>query len=77
MLSTESAKRAAAAPSVIQKTGWTIKDFCASIGISVAKFYILPADQKPRTVKLHGRVIVIESPEAYLSRMAAEQAALA
>jgi hypothetical protein len=57
-------------PHAVQKSGFTIKEFCASIGISIAKFYILHDDLKPRTVKLHGRVIVIESPAAYLSRMA-------
>lgn len=75
MLTAESTKRAAASNPVVNRAGWSIKDFTASVGISVAKFYILSADQKPRTVKLHGRVIVIESPDAYLSRMAELQGA--
>lgn len=63
------------APPAVQKAGFSIREFCTSVGFSVAKFYILPADQKPRCVKLHGRVIVIESPDAYLARMAELQGA--
>jgi hypothetical protein len=55
---------------MIQKTGWTIKDFCVSVGISVAKFYTLPNEIAPRKVKLLGRIVIIESPEAYLARIA-------
>lgn len=63
------------APSAHAKAGWSIKEFCSAVGFSVAKFYILSDEQKPRTVKLHGRVIVIESPAVYLARMAELQGA--
>lgn len=59
----------------VEKAGWSIKDFCASVGFSVAKFYLLQAEQKPRMVKLHGRVVIVESPAAYLARIAELQGA--
>jgi|SRR6516225_5502243 len=65
-----SAVLAATSPS-LQKAGFSIREFCQSCGFSVAKFYLLTGDEKPRTVKLHGRVLVIEQPIAYLERMAA------
>lgn len=73
MPETISTKRAAASNPVVERAGWSIKDFCASVGISVAKFYLLTPDLKPRTAKLAGRVIVCESPAAYLARIAAAQ----
>lgn len=51
------------------KAGWAIREFCEDIGISIAKFYTLTTDLKPRTVKLCGRVVVLESPREYLVRI--------
>jgi ribonuclease PH len=58
-----------AARSAETKAGWSIREFCASIGISVAKFYLLSTDLKPRSVKLAGRVVISEAPREYLARM--------
>ncbi|MCA3002794.1 MAG: hypothetical protein ACK5RJ_13955 [Burkholderiales bacterium] len=54
-----------------QAAGWTIPDWCASTSISRASFYLLA--QRPRTVKLGRRTVVIESPDAYLQRIADTQ----
>ena len=48
--------------------GWNVPDWCAATSISRASFYLLA--QKPRTVKLGRRTVVIESPQAYLQRIA-------
>jgi hypothetical protein len=51
--------------------GWGIQDWCAATSIARATFYTLPL--KPRVVKLGRRTVVIESPEAYLTRIAEAQ----
>lgn len=56
------------------RAGYDIKTWCGAVSISRASFYTLPANLRPRTVKLGKRHIVIEAPENYLNRMAALQA---
>jgi hypothetical protein len=51
--------------------GWNIRDWCEATSISRASFYLLA--QRPRAVKLGRRTVVIESPEAYLARIASLQ----
>lgn len=50
-----------------------IAGFCAAIGISRSHFYELPPELRPRTVELGNVVVVAESPEEYLKRVAAAQ----
>jgi len=68
---------APASPSIVphkpNKAGFAIKEWCSAVGIAVSTYYALSAEQRPRSVRLHGRVIVIESPADYLARLAAEQ----
>ena len=51
-----------------QTAGWNIPSWCNATSISRASFYLLA--NKPRTVKLGRRTVIIESPEAYLQRVA-------
>ncbi|MCA3029711.1 MAG: hypothetical protein ING66_14080 [Rhodocyclaceae bacterium] len=57
----------------IPKTGvgWSIQNWCAATSISRASFYLLAL--RPETVKLGRRTVVIESPAAYLARIASLQ----
>ena len=48
--------------------GWSISNWCSATTISRASFYLLA--QKPKTVKLGRRTVVIESPQDYLQRIA-------
>lgn len=54
-----------------QAAGWTIPDWCSATSISRASFYLLT--QRPQTVKLGRRTVVIESPATYLARIASIQ----
>jgi hypothetical protein len=54
-----------------QAAGWTIPAWCEATSISRASFYLLA--QRPETVKLGRRSVVIESPAAYLARIASLQ----
>lgn len=57
--------------SATQPAGLSIVEWCHSTSISRAGFYLLK--HKPRTVKLGRRTVVIESPHAYLQRIAETQ----
>lgn len=52
----------------VSQAGWNISGWCAATSISRATFYTLTL--KPRTVKIGRRTVVIESPQAYLARIA-------
>ena len=54
-----------------QNAGWDIARWCEAISVSRASFYLLA--QKPKSVKLGRRHVVIESPQAYLQRIAEVQ----
>lgn len=58
-------------PPTTSRAGWTIPNWCSATSISRATFYLLA--QRPRTIKLGRRTVIIESPEAYLQRMAESQ----
>jgi hypothetical protein len=61
----------AALPRVALRPG----QFAAALSISRALLYTLPV--QPRSVKLGGARVILESPEAYLQRVEAQQAAAA
>ena len=63
------------ATTATQRAGWDIQSYCAVCGFSRALFYRLPADRRPRSLKLGKRHIVIEPPAEYLSRLAEAQEA--
>jgi hypothetical protein len=59
-------------PKAIATTaGWNIPDWCTSTSISRASFYLLV--ERPKTVKLGRRRVVVESPRDYLARIASLQ----
>ena len=55
----------------IEAAGFAISDWCESTDISRALYYTLPPEQQPESVKVGRRRIIIESPDAYLRRIAA------
>jgi hypothetical protein len=55
------------------RAGWDIPSWCDACGFSRAKYYTLPAEMRPRALKLGTRHIVIEPPAQYLSRLADAQ----
>jgi len=57
------------------RAGWSIPSYCEACNFSRATFYNLPADLRPRSLKIGKRHIIIESPSAYLSRLAEAQEA--
>ncbi len=59
----------------VEKTGWKIRDWCASVGISESLFYVLPERARPSSVKFGHRRIVTEQPAAWLQRMSEAEAA--
>lgn len=59
------------------RAGWRIPKWCEAVSMSRSKYYDLPAEQRPATVKLGKVQIIIEAPADYLRRLAAQQAAQA
>jgi hypothetical protein len=55
----------------VQNAGWSILNWCAATTISRAGFYNLA--HRPECVKIGRRTVVVESPQAYLERIAAAQ----
>jgi hypothetical protein len=55
----------------INRAGWSLRDWCDSVGFSIPKFYTLPEAARPRLVKVGTRVIIREAPADYLDRVAA------
>jgi predicted DNA-binding transcriptional regulator AlpA len=41
------------------RLAFSIAEFCAAIGISIASYYNLPEDQRPREMKVGARRILI------------------
>ena len=58
-----------------EPAGWSIPLWCAKVGFSRATYYNLTDKQRPRSLKLGKRHIIIEQPSEYLARLAAEQSA--
>ena len=57
----------------LQRVGWAVKRFCDEADISLAMFYKLGPHQRPASVKVGSKRVVIESPAAWLSRMGAKR----
>ena len=55
------------------QAGFNISDWCAATTVSRASLYKLPSNEKPHSVKLQKRRIILESPGDWLARMAAAQ----
>jgi hypothetical protein len=52
------------------QAGWSISQWCKSVGICRQTFYNLPAELRPASVKIRRRRIIGESPADYLRRIA-------
>lgn len=55
------------------RVGWKIDDWCRAAGLSRALFYKLPTDQRPQSVTIGTRRIIVEPPREYLAKLAAAQ----
>jgi hypothetical protein len=60
-----------------QKAGWRKSEYAPLCGFGRSKLYTLPPEQQPKTVRVGGVPIIIEPPDVYLARLAAQQAAKA
>lgn len=57
-----------------EKAGWTIDEHCAACGWGRTFYYSLSTQLRPRTLRIGSKKVVItESPAAFLARLAAEQ----
>jgi hypothetical protein len=74
-LETPSAIPLKPASTIAEIRSWAVKRFCDEADISLAMFYKLEPHQRPTSVKVGSKRVVIESPAAWLSRMGAEAAA--
>jgi hypothetical protein len=61
------------ATSTTDRAGWDISSWCGACGFSRAKYYTLPDDMRPRSLKIGKRHIVIEPPADFLARLAEAQ----
>lgn len=51
-----------------------VEGFCAALGICRSKFYTLPTEHRPKTANLGAALVILETPDEYLTRIAAMQA---
>lgn len=51
------------------RAGWRVRDFCAATSLARSTFYALPAEQRPRTIHIGKRRVVVEPPSAWLARV--------
>jgi hypothetical protein len=56
-----------------QKAGYRLWEWLPDVRISRSSYYRLPPEKRPHSVELGGVLIIIEPPDAYLARMAADQ----
>jgi len=55
------------------KAGYKLNEWLAQVGFGRTTFYTLPAEMKPRSIKIGSSTVVIEQPTDYLARLAARQ----
>ena len=55
------------------KAGFTVEEWCDAVTISRSAFYMLADNLRPAQVKVGHRRIIVESPDAYLRRLAGLQ----
>ena len=59
--------------SLTTKAGYKLNDWLSQVGFGRSTYYTLPADMKPRSIKIGSSTVVIEQPSDYLARLAAQQ----
>jgi hypothetical protein len=55
------------------KAGYKLNEWLAQVGFGRSTYYTLPADMKPRSIKIGASTVVIEQPTDYIARLAAKQ----
>ena len=50
------------------KAGFSIAEWCPLAGVSRATYYALPAESKPGHTYVGSRLVIVESPAAWLAR---------
>jgi hypothetical protein len=55
------------------QAGFRVKQFARACGISRTTIYALPEDQKPKVVRIGRAVVIVETPAAFLQRLAQMQ----
>lgn len=58
------------APEAEKQVGWRLRDWLAATSVGRSTFYTLPDDITPRQVRLGKKVIITETPSAWLDRVA-------
>jgi hypothetical protein len=51
------------------KAGWEIPEWCAGAGMARPTYYTLPAEARPAMVNIGRKVVITESPAAWLERV--------
>jgi hypothetical protein len=55
----------------IDPSGWPVKLWCRGVGIAYNTFFTLDGDLAPRRTRVRNKIIVLESPPDWLSRIEA------
>lgn len=61
------------APQPSQRAGYSVEEFCFSVGIGRTSFYALGGDLAPRRIRIRKRTIVTESPAEWVARIEKSQ----
>ena len=56
-----------------KKAGWALNEHLDAWGASRTFYYSLPPEKRPKSLYIRAKLVITESPEDYLARMAAEQ----
>lgn len=56
-------------PTGDERTAWPFNEWLLEIGGSKPWFYGLPNEQRPETIKIRNRLVVVESPVAWARRV--------
>lgn len=59
------------------KAGWRLQEWLPAAAISRTTFYRLSPEERPPTIKVGRAVVIVESPAAWVARIAQRQAAAA
>lgn len=57
----------------LQRTNWTVAQWCREANLSRVWFYRIPEDERPQMVTVGRSKFVIESPERYFQRLFIQQ----
>ena len=73
-IDTETPMKTEASPAPqIARAGWKLNTFCEAAGLSRSYIYMLPEPQRPHSVKVGKRRVIIEPPTDWLKRIGVPQ----